>query len=127
MQPLFRAPRTSRAAEFFLRHPENLLQVKRERDGGVLVCATADNLTVEQQEAFVRYLGAEGFMSGAFEPVGWFRGRNPDPEVQPVRWIVDPSWPEIDLVYARHLQRLCWCAAGTTMAWLALMVVLVCC
>ena len=127
MRPLFRATTMSRAAEFFLRHPENLLLVKREGDGGVLVCATADNLTTEQKEAFVRYLCTEGFGSGDFESLDECHERIPDPGFQPVRWIIDASWPEVDPVYARHLQRLCWCAAGTMMIWLVLMVVLVWC
>ena len=127
MRPLFRVTTMSRAAEFFVRHPENLLLVKREGAGGMLVCATADNLTMEQKEAFVRYLCAEGFGSGDFESLDGIHERAPDPEVRPVRWIVDSSWPEVDPVYARHLQRLCWCAAGTTVVWLALTVVLVWC
>ena len=128
MRPLFRQRRTNRTAEFRLRRPENRLLVKGEGDGSVLICATADNLSVEQQTAFVRYLGEEGFMSGAWfeatdRPVEW----SSDHEGRPVRWVIDPAWPEPDPVYARHLQRLCWYATGTMMVWLALLAVLVCC
>ncbi len=112
MQPLFRKRTTGTAAEFYLRRPENLLLVKRERDGGVLICATADNLSEVQRAAFVRYLNEEGFVLAALE--------------LSVRWIVDSTWPQVDPVYLRHLQRLCWCLAGTMVVCLALVAALVC-
>ena len=128
MRPLFRKRAKEGTAEFHLCHPENLLLVRRKRDGGVLVCATADNLSTEQQSAFIRYLSEEGFVSGALiEPSGWLLESSLDCEEWPVRWIIDPTWPEIDPVYARHIQRLCWYVAGTTMVWLALIAALVCC
>ena len=127
MRPLFRQTPAGGTAEFYLRQPANLLLVKRERDGGVLICATADNLSTEQQEAFVRYLCAEGFASGAAGKSGWLREWCSDRETPPVRWIVDPSWPEADPAFTRHLQRLCWYMAGTLVVWLSLMAVLVCC
>ncbi len=126
MRPLFRKPIAGETAEFYLRQPENLLLVKRERDGGVLICATADNLTSEQREAFVRYLSTEGFAPGAAGTLGWFHESTPDREESQVRWIVDPSWPTIDPSYVRHLRRLCWYTAGTMLVWLALIVALVC-
>lgn len=92
----------------------------------MLICATADNLTPEQKEAFIQYLFREGFMDGDFNALDRFHARVLDRERQPVRWIVDPSWPEIDPVYALHIQRLCWYTAGTVMVWFTLMAVLVC-
>ncbi len=115
-----------RTAEFYLRHPETLLLVQGVEEGRVLICATTDNLTPEQQEAFVQYLCAEGFMVGDPEPFDRFHERVLNREGQPVRWIVDPSWPEVDPAYTLHIQRLCWCTAGIMMVWLTLMAVLVC-
>ena len=127
MKPLLRKPKTRGAAEFHLRHPENLLLVRGTEEGGVLICATADNLTPQQREAFVRYLGVEGFVAGDAEPPDRFHERLFNGEGQPVRWIVDPSWPEVDPAYALHIRRLCWYAAGTVMVWCTLLAVLVCC
>lgn len=122
----FRRPLARATAEFYLRRPGNFLLVQGTREGEILVCATADNLTPEQREAFVRYLGAEGFMAGDPAPPGPFHERVLGQEGLRVRWRVDPSWPAVDPSYAWHLRRLCWCTAGTTMVWLALMAVLVC-
>ena len=125
-RPLFHKPKTSGTAEFLLRQPENLLLVKREKDGGVLICATADNLTAAQQEAFFHYLCVEGFVSMVSEPRDGFHACIRDWKEQPVRWIVDPSWPEVDPVYAGHLQRLCWYTAGTMVVWVAVVLAMVC-
>ena len=78
MRPRFRKQTTGGTAEFYLRHPENLLLVKRERDGGTLVCATTDNLTTEQREAFVSYLTSEGFVPISVEVSEWLPQRFPD-------------------------------------------------
>ena len=67
-RPLFHRQTTVGAAEFRLRHPGNLLLVKKERDGGVLICAKEDNLSAEQRAAFVRYLQVEGFVLRGSEP-----------------------------------------------------------
>ena len=127
IRPLLRRRTTSGTAEFYLRHPENRLLVNRERDGGVLVCATADNLDREQQAAFVHYLNAEGFAPCELAPSDRLHERLPGLEEPTVRWIVDPSWPEVDAVYARHLQRLCWYLMGAMMVCLELVIALVCC
>ena len=126
MRLLFRNPKASGTAEFLLRHPSNLLLVKRDREGRVLICATADNLTAVQQEAFVHYLCLEGFVSTVPDPLNGFHEQISDWKEQPVRWIVDPSWPEVDPVYVRHLRRLCWYTAGTMVVWVAVIVTLVC-
>ena len=127
IRPLLRRRTTKGTAEFLLRRPENLLLVKEERNGGLLICATADNLGAEHKEAFVRYLQMEGFVSGVFASSDWFQERVADWRGSAVRWIVDSSWSKADPVYARHVQRLCWCLAGITVAWLALVIALVCC
>ena len=127
MHPLFRPPSKGGTAEFYLRHPRNLLLVKREGSGGVLICATADNLSAEQKEAFVSYLRAEGFAPDEAGGSAWFRELILELERQNVRWIVDPFWPEPDPVYTRHLQRLCWLIVGTVLAWLVLVAAVVCC
>ena len=125
MHSLSRQPSKDGTAEFYLHHPENFLLVKRERSGGLLICATADNLTAESKEAFILYLCAEGFASDGPERSEWLREARLDTEGQAVRWIVDPSWPEADPVYTQHLRRLCWLIVGTVMIWLALMVAMV--
>ena len=126
-RPLLRQRAKDGEAEFRLCRPENRLLVKREKDGGVLICATADNLSAEQKEAFILYLCAEGFASAEAGGSAWLRELGPGSEGQAVRWIVDPSWPEPDPVYTRHLQRLCWLIVGTVMAWLVLVAAVVCC
>ena len=126
MKPSFLRPVARRAAGFYFPRPGNLLLVHGAREGKISVYATTDNLNQEQQEAFIQYLCAEDFVSGDDKPSDGFHGRGLDPEKPPVRWIVDPSWPAADAAYALHVQRLCWCVAGTMMVWLVLMVVLVC-
>lgn len=115
MRPLLHKGPTRRTTEFYLRSPENLLLVKEEREGGVLVCSTADNLSTEQRMAFVCYLCVEGFVSGVCESADWCLESFPTREIQPVRWIIDPSWPLPDPVYVKYLPRLCGCIAGTMM------------
>ncbi len=112
----FRQSTTTRgAAESYLYQLKNLLLVRGEGDGKVIICALANNLTPEQQDASIRYLCAEGFLAGDLEPLGRFHERMLDLEEQPVRWIIDPSWPSIDPSYALHIKRLCWYTAGTMM------------
>ncbi len=91
----------------------------------MLICATANNLTPAQRKAFIRYLGAEGFMANLETPCR-FHEQILDQEGQALRWRVDPSWPKVDPAYAWHVRRLCWCLAGTMMIWLTLMAALVC-
>lgn len=103
-------PTARRTAEFSLRCPENLLLVQRT-ESALLIYATANNLTLEQRAAFIRYLRAEGFVGGDFTQ--WSHSDKPimTPGVQPVRWVIDPCWPEVDPAYALHIQRLCWYTA----------------
>ena len=122
----FRKPIARGAAEFYLRHPENLLLVRRTA-GGVLVCATTDNLSTAEQEAFIHYLCAEGFMTADCEPQDRVHDPVPDHDEPLVRWIVDPSWPEVDPEYASHLQRLCRYTTGFLVVFLALVAVMICC
>lgn len=74
IRPLF-CPPASGGTAFSLRRPGNRLLVKRERDGGVLIRATADNLTAAPREVLVRYLDAEGCVPGVFAPPGGFHER----------------------------------------------------
>ena len=113
MRSLIRQPPPGGGAEFCLHQPANLLLVKRERDGGVVICATEDNLSTEQREAFVRYLYAEGFTAGVAGQSEWFRDWCSNREKPSVRWIVDLTGPEADPAFTRHIQRLCWYTAGT--------------
>ena len=122
LRPPFHQTRPDGTA-FRLRRPGNLLLVKREGVAGWLVCATTDNLTTARQTAFIGYLCAEGFISTAFEPMNDFTAW----KEAPVRWIVDPSWPEIDPVYARHLRCIRWCLVGTMAAWVAVIIALLYC
>ena len=123
----FRKPNARGSAEFYFRHPENLLLVRGTAVGGVLVCATADNLSMAEQEAFILYLCAEGFMTADGEPRDRAHDHVPDPGRRHVQWIVDPSWPEVDPEYALHIQRLGRYTAGFLMVFLALVVVMICC
>ena len=115
----------SGTARFHWRHPENLLLVRATIASGVLICATEDNLTPEQQEGFIRYLRAEGFITTGFAAPDRFGGRAPGQEEVPVRWVVDSSRPKGDPSYAAHIRRLSWCLLGIAVVWLALMIVLV--
>ena len=63
MELPLRTVTTPEMAEFYRCSPENLLLVRGTRTGGVLICATADNLSPAQREAFIRYLWVEGFMA----------------------------------------------------------------
>jgi hypothetical protein len=47
--------------EFRHHHPDNTLTVENY-PGGVIVCATHDNLSPSQRRQFIRYLAAEGFI-----------------------------------------------------------------
>ena len=68
----FRKTNARGAAEAFLRYPENLLLVQGVGEGRVLIYATGNNLTLEQKEAFIRYLSVEGFISSDPEPPSRF-------------------------------------------------------
>ena len=116
-----------RPTGFYFPRPGNLLLVHGTGEGEVSVYATTDNLSREQQAAFIRYLCAEGFLRIDCELPGCFDQNVRDQEQPPVRWIVDPSWREADAAFALHIRRLCWCTAGTLMVWLAFMAALVCC
>ena len=118
---------TPDTAEFYRRSPENLLLVQGTSTGRVLVRATADNLTPEQQEAFIRYLQAEGFMAAGSDSPDRFGAWKLNRDMCLVRWIVDASWPDVDPAYALHLRRLSLCTLGIVVVWLAVMTVLVCC
>ena len=127
MKLSFRKPIARGSAEFYLRRPENLLLVRGTAAGGVLVCATADNLSITEQEAFIHYLCAEGFVTADGEP----QDRDHDPVLdhdgQLVQWIVDPSWPEVGPEYTLHIQRLGRYTAGFLMVFLALVAAMICC
>ena len=126
MKRPFRRPLARGSAEFYLRQPENLLLVRGTADGGVLVCATADNLSTAEQEAFIEYLCAEGFLTAAGRPPDQALDRMPGHDEPSVRWIVDPSWPEVDPGYALHIQRLARYTAGSLIVFLALVAVMIC-
>ncbi len=126
MKLSFRKSFARGAAEFFLHNPENFLLVQGTGTGGMLIRATADNLTPAQREIFIQYLCAEGFIDGNCESPSRFHERIQNETQQPVRWIVDPFWPVVDPAYALHIRRLRWWIAGTMMVWLALMALLVC-
>ena len=126
MKLRFRQSAAAGRAEFHRRHPDNLLLVQGTRTGEVLICAMADNLTPEQQEVFIQYLWAEGFMAAGSEPPDCFSGYQPHPEEHPSRWIVDASWPDADPAYAWHRRRLCLCTLGAVLVWLALIILLAC-
>ena len=111
----------SGTARFHWRNPENLLLVRATIAAGVLICAAEDNLTPEQQEGFIRYLRAEGFITANFAAPHRFGGRAPGQEEVPVRWVVGSSRPKIDPSYASHIRRLSWCLLGIVVVWLALM------
>ncbi len=123
----FLRPVARRAAGFHFPRPGNLLRVHGTGDGRICVYATTDNVNPAQQESFIQYLCAEGFLNGGVEPLDGFHGRVLDREEPPVRWIVDPSWPQADAAYALHIRRLCWCTVGTMIVWLALMAAIICC
>ena len=115
------------AAEFYRRDPENFLLLQRTEKGGMLICATADNLTPTQQEAFIQYLCAEGFVVADSEPLDCFEERRSCDENFPVRWMVGSSWRSVDPVYTLYMRRLCLCTLGIFLVWSALMIALVFC
>ena len=84
-------------------------------------------MTPEQQEAFVRYLRAEGFMAANSHSPDRFAAWKLNQDTCVVRWIVDASPSDVDPAYALHLRRLYLCTLGTVVVWLAVMTVLVCC
>ena len=110
----------SGTAKFHWPHPENLLLV-RATAAGVLVRAAEDNLTPEQQENFIRYLRAEGFITASLAVQDRSGGRALGQERVPARWIIDSPRPEVDPSYALHRRRLSWCTLGFAAVWLAFM------
>ena len=110
----------SGTVKFRWHHPENLLLV-RATAAGVLVRAAEDNLTPEQQEVFIRYLRAEGFITASLAAPDRFGGRVLGQERVPVRWIIDSPGSEVDPSYALHRRRLSWCTLGCAAVWLVFM------
>ena len=115
----------SGTAQFYWRDPENSLLVQETVAAGVLIYAVEDNLTPKQQEVFIQYLRAEGFIAASSAAPGRFGKCALSQEQVPVRWIVDSSCPEIDPAYALHIRRLSLCTLGIVVVWLAFMSALI--
>lgn len=120
--PRFTSPRL---AEFRFRYPANFLSVRITRTGNVVILITANNLTSEQQTAFVCYLYTEGFIDD-FRPSTGAAESEWNQEQRLPRWIVDATWPEVDPMYDLHLRRLRLCTFGFGMAWLTCLTAWVC-
>ena len=114
-------------ARFYWRDSGSLLLVQETITAGVLIYAAEDNLTPKQQEVFIQYLWAEGFITANSVAPDRFGERTLNQEGIPVRWIIDSSRPKIDPSYASHIRRLSLCTLGIGVVWLAFMVALVCC
>lgn len=96
--------------DFYNARLDTLLRVE-ESDGQVVVRATSNRFSPEQQRAFVRWLADEGFVSEAHL---W--------STYGVRWIKDLSWARLDpALVARTNRTMYRIFAGAAVCWLLLM------
>jgi hypothetical protein len=86
-------PVKSHLFEFCFPHLDyTLLQV--EEDGGeVIIRATANTFSEQRKTHFVRELAAEGFIPDEYR---WWTLAGSESYLRGVRWIVDPTWLELD-------------------------------
>jgi hypothetical protein len=86
-------------AELSLRKPENLILVENSEDS-VVIRAARDNFSERAKVCFIRYLAAEGFISGEFEQF-----RKSDWRGTAITWVVGHGWVRREPAYLQRLDR----------------------